>query len=157
MKVCLLNLMILLVILSCTDDNPSNNNINVIKPKEISALINDVSFKAETISIEMEFGTHNKILAILGIKGTDTLKLNVGFEADDTLKTGTYSLLDSNSYAVYHHENAVDTTSEGEVYIETLDENYPVKAAGTFNFVIKENDQIKYNVTNGIFNSGNIK
>jgi hypothetical protein len=154
MRTYLICILLPLFVLSCNSDNPADKNDNTTE-KGISALINDTHFASNDVSIQKQLGTHNILLGIEGIDHEDTLKILLYFDPGDTIKTGTYSLdVSTKHLGIYHHGNEIDTASEGEVYLEAFDENYPIKAAGIFNFIIKENSVTKYSITNGYFNSG---
>ena len=158
-NICLI--VILFIFVACGDENkPPDDNNNNDNVKKMTALINGNEWKADSIYVASELGTHRKQLRIFGIKGLDSIELILQFEPSDSMVPGTYNFsLSPESYfiAVYLHAGSRDTASEGTVILSKVKEEYPEIAVGTYNFIIKNNQTTLYTITEGAFDSGNSK
>ncbi len=145
-------ILILAVIVLSACDESSTNSSDV---KQITSSINGKKFSASTVLIAEEFGTHLKKLKIFGANATDSISFHLFFEPFDTIKAGTYSLSkDGYFLAIYNHSGIADTASEGTIKVDKFEAGNPIKASGTFNFVIKYNETTLYTFSNGVFSTG---
>lgn len=142
---------VLFTIYGCNESTTNNKSTNQIK-----ALINGNQFQTDNINVEVMLGPARKQLRIYGESGELALELILKFEPMDSIKAGTYNLSkDGEFIGVYHHTDVKDTATEGTVTLEKfIDGTNPI-AKGTFNFMVKFNNNSLYLVTNGSFNSGN--
>ena len=148
---------ILFFLVACNDDDTSTNNDNTVE-KKISAIIDGNAWVAENTLFAVELGVAGSQLRILGMRELDSIELILKIGPSDSLKAGTYSIEpDGDYFGIYYHSGLIDTASEGTIYLEKVVDEDPVVAVGTFDFVIKDNQTDLYTITDGVFNSGNLK
>ena len=141
-----------LIVLSSCEDNSSNNNTS---EKKITATVNGNSFKAQNIILAVEYGTYRRQLRIYGESGETKIELLLKFEPMDTIRTGNYTLTKYGEFlAIYYHGSVADTATEGIVKLDKFIDSEPPTAKGTFNFLVKQNNSVLYNISNGFFDSG---
>ncbi len=142
------------ILLACSDDVANSDNDEV--GNYISCTINGDKWHSDGTYFGLELGPYRKQLRILGFNSTDTIEFVLKFFAFDSIKAGTYEFgVEKEKFAIYHHNSQSDTSYSGKIIFDIVDENYPVKAKGTFSFEINSSDDSIYKFQNGKFDSGN--
>lgn len=140
-------------LISCDKDNISPDNVN---NNFISCIINGEKWISEGTYFGIELGPFRKQLRIYGFKNSDTLEFILKFLTTDSIQAVSYDLgLEVEKIAIYHHNNNIDTSYSGFIKFDIIDENFPIKAKGTFSFELNSKDGHLYKFQDGKFNSSN--